>query len=178
MAAKPLKPNTYNGQARDPQTVATWLARMTTYLQLTNTVEADKVDIASTYLEDVAYTWYINQQATLTTFDLFKTSLRNQFVPQNYQDVAYRRYKTLSQSNLSVLDYSIQLKTLADQAGNFVSTSARDRDFVDGLQNDIKRFIVAQPPIHNETWENLVGRALRQEETLPVGYNLQVSKTT
>src|SRR5947207_2373644 len=105
------------------------------------------------------------------TFDLFKSSLRNHFVPQNYKDTAYRRYKTLCQGTLSVLDYSIQLKTVADQAGDLVSAGALHIDFVQGLHDKIKPFIVAQPAIPNETWESLVGHALRQEETLPVGYN-------
>jgi hypothetical protein len=170
--AKPLKPSTYDGQKRDPQTVDTWLARMTTYLRLTNTADADKVEIASTYLEDIAYTWYTNEQATLTTFDLFKSALRNHFVPQNYRDVAYRRYKALKQGDLSVSDYSIQLKTLADQVGSDrVPAATRDFDFIEGLHWRIKQFIVAQPPVKDEKWEELVGRALRQEETLSADYN-------
>jgi hypothetical protein len=135
----------------------------------------NKVEIASTYLEDVAYIWYNNERATLTTFDLFKSTLRDHFVPQNYKDVAYRRYKTLTQGILSVSDYSIQLKTLADQISDLVPPATRDLDFVNGLRYRIKQFIVAQPPIVDEKWSGLVGRALRQEETLPADYN-RVSK--
>ena len=54
--AKPLKHNIYNGQTRDAQTVDTWLVRIITYLRLTNTADTDKVEIASTYLDNVAYT--------------------------------------------------------------------------------------------------------------------------
>ena len=32
MAAKPLKPHSYDGEKHDPQTVDAWLARMTAYL--------------------------------------------------------------------------------------------------------------------------------------------------
>ena len=162
--AKPLKPTTYDGQKRDAQTVDTWLARMTAYLRLTNTDEADKVDIASSYLEDTAYTWYTNEQASLTTFDLFKSNLRAHFVPQNHKDIAYRQYKALKQNALSVSDYSIQLKTLADQIKDLVPAPTRNLDFVEGLNSRIKRFMVAQPPSGEETWSDLVGHALRQEE--------------
>src|SRR5271169_3699360 len=169
--AKPLKPNTYDGEKLDPQTGDIWLARMTTYLRLTNTAEADRVEIASSYLKGVAYTWFMNERATLTTFDLFKSTFRGHFVPQNYKDVAYRRYKALTQGTLSVTDYSIQLKTLADQISDLVPSATRDLDFVNGLHYRIKQFIVAQPPIMDEKWSGLVGRALRQEETLPADYN-------
>ena len=173
--AKPLKPNTYNGETCDAQTIDTWLARMTTYLRLTHTAEEDEVDIASSYFEDIAYTWYANHHASFTTFDLFKSSLQNHFVPQNHKETAYRQYKTFSQGTLSVLDYSIRFKALAVQAGDLVSATAQHTDFVEGLHRLIKPFIVAQPAIPNETWENLVGRALRQEETLPANYNLKAA---
>src|SRR5271169_5619778 len=174
--AKPLKPNTYDGEKLDPQTGDIWLARMTTYLRLTNTAEADKVDIASSHLEGIAYTWFMNEHATLTTFDLFKSTLRGHFVPQNYKDVAYRHYKALTQGTLSVSDYSIQLKPLADQISDLVPPATRDLDFVNGLHYRIKQFIVAQLPIMDEKWSGLVGRAFCQEETLPADYN-RVSKS-
>ena len=61
------------------------------------------------------------------TFDLIKSSLWNHFVLQNYKDIAYRRYKIFSQGNLSILDYSIQFRTLADQLGMaFRADPARD----------------------------------------------------
>ena len=175
MAAKPLKPNSFNGEKGDPQIVDIWLTRMTTYLRITKTVEDEKVDIASSYLEGVALTWYMTELATLTSFDIFKSALRARFVPQNYKEVAYRRYKALTQGTLSVSDYSIQLKTLADQISDLVPPATRDLDFVNGLHYRIKPFIVAQPPIIDEKWAGLVGRALRQEETLPADYN-RVSK--
>jgi hypothetical protein len=131
--AKIRAPNAYDGSKRDAQTVDTWLARMTTYLTLTNTADANKVETASTYLDEVAYKWYENERATLTSFEIFKSTLRDHFVPQNFKDVAYRRYKTLTQGTLSVSDYSIQLKTLADQISDLVPPATRDLDFVNGL---------------------------------------------
>ena len=169
--AKLPKPPAYKGEQRDAQTVDTWLTKMTTYLELTNTAEADRVKIASAYLEDTAYDWYVGEQASLTTFDMFKSSLRAHFVPQNHRDVAYRRYKALKQDTLSVSDYSIQLRTLANQIKDLVPEVTLHLDFVEGLNGRIKRFMVAQVPSAQETWPELVGRALRQEETLPADYN-------
>ena len=109
--AKIRAPSAFDGTKRDAQTVDIWLARMTTYLRLTNTAEGDTVDTASSYLDETGYKWYANERATLTNFEIFKSAMRDHFVPQNYKDVAYRRYKTLTQGTLSVSDYSIQLKT-------------------------------------------------------------------
>src|SRR4030095_15029464 len=96
----------------------------------------------------------------------------------NHKSVAYSQYKTLKQGNLSVSDYSIKIKALADQIPDLVPASTRDLDFVAGLFHDIKKFIVAQPPVKNETWNALVGRALRIEETLPSGYQLTSNRPT
>ena len=149
---------------------------MTTYLRLTNTPEGEKVAIASSYLEGIAYTWYETNQTSLTTYDLFKSSLRSRFIPQNYKETAYSQYKVFSQGTLSVLDYSIQFKALADLAGvDLVPIAAQHTDFKRGLHPRIKPFIIAQLVNPNETWDDLVGRALRQEETLPVGYNVKAT---
>ena len=169
--AKIREPKEFDATKRDAQSVDIWLARMTTYLRLTQVAEGEKVETASWYLDETGYKWYANERATITNFEIFKSTLRDHFVPQNYKDVAYRRYKTLTQGILSVSDYSIQLKTLADQISDLVPPATRDLDFVNGLHNRIKQFIVAQPPIVDEKWSALVGRALRQEETLPADYN-------
>jgi len=133
--AKIREPNEFDATKRDAQSVDIWLARMTTYLRLTKVAEDDKVETASGYLDETGYKWYANERATLTNFEIFKSTLRDHFVPQNYKDVAYRRYKTLTQGILSVSDYSIQLKTLADQISDLVPPATRDLDFVNGLHN-------------------------------------------
>ena len=119
MAAKPMKPPAFDGETRDAQTVETWLIRMTTYLRLTKTVEEEKVDTASSYLDGVALKWFIGDQTTLLagTFEEFKTSLRDHFVPQNHKSVAYNQYKTLKQGNLSVSEYSIKIKARRPNSG-------------------------------------------------------------
>src|SRR5438552_11640232 len=146
---------------------------MTTYLTLTNTAENRKVEIASSYLTIDAFDWYIDNQTTLEagTFNAFKTSLRDRFVPQNYKSTIYNQYKGLTQGSLSVSEYSIKFKALADQIPDLVPAATRDLEFVTGLFHEIKKFIVSQPPVKNETWTALVGRAMRIEETLLPGYN-------
>ncbi len=180
MAAKPMKPSAYDGKTRDARIVDSWLARMTTYLKLTKTPEDDKVELASSYLEDDAYDWFTGHQATLLadTFDAFKTSLRDHFVPQNHKTTVYNEYKRLRQNELSVSEYSIKIKALADQITDLVPTTTRDLDFVAGLFPEIKRSIVSQPPVDNETWNALVGRALRVEETLPSSYQSASKRLT
>ena len=171
--AKPMKPSEYDGKTLDTRTVNAWLIRMTTYLTLTNTAENRKVEIASSYLTIDAFDWYIDNQTTLEagTFDAFKTSLRDRFVPQNYKSTIYNQYKGLTQGSLSVSEYSIKFKALADQIPDLVPNATRDLEFVTGLFHEIKKFIVSQPPVKAETWSALVGRAMRIEETLLPGYN-------
>src|SRR5437762_2767760 len=114
--AKPMNPNAYNGKIHDAQTVDTWLIRMTTYLKLTLTPEEDKVELSSSYLDSDALEWFVGNQTTLLagTFDSFKTSLRDHFVLQNSKIVAYNQYKIPKQGNLSISEYSIKIKVLAD----------------------------------------------------------------
>jgi retrotransposon gag protein len=171
--AKPMKPIEYDGKSRDARTVDAWLIRMTTYLTLTNTADERKVELASSYLAGDAFDWFIDNQTTLVagTFDDFKTSLRDRFVPQNYKSVTYNQYKGFKQGSLSVSEYSIKFKALADQIPDLVPFATRDLEFVAGLYHEIKKFIVSQPPVAKETWTELVGRALRIEETLLPGYN-------
>ena len=78
-----MKPPAYDRETRDAQTVDIWLIRMTTYLRLTKTDEKEKVDIASGYLDGTALKWFVGNQTTLLvgTFEEFKTSLHNHFVP-------------------------------------------------------------------------------------------------
>jgi len=170
--AKPMKPSEFDGKTRDARIVDTWLLRMTNYLTLTKTEETDKVGFAMSYLTSDALDWYMANQTTLATgtFGEFKTLLRDHFVPQNYKSTTYSQYKVLKQGSLSVSEYSGKMKSLADQIPELVTPATRDIDFVEGLFHDIKRFIVSQPPVKNETWTELVGRALRLEETLPRGY--------
>ena len=158
-----MKPGAYDGKARDARIVDAWLTRMTTYLKLTKTPEGDKVELASSYLESDAYDWFIGNQTTLLagTFDVFKASFRDHFVPQNHKIAVYNEYKRLKQNGLSVSEYSIKIKALADQIPDFVPTATRDLDFVTGLFDDIRRSLVSQPPVPGETWNALVGRALR-----------------
>ena len=47
-----------------------------------------------------------------------------------------------------------------------------------GLFHDIKKFIISQSPVKNETWTEFVGRVLRLEETLPSGYQLTPNRPT
>jgi len=145
---------------------------MTNYLTLTKTEETDKVGFAMSYITSDALDWYMANQTTLATgtFGEFKTLLRDHFVPQNYKSTTYSQYKVLKQGSLSVSEYSGKMKSLADQIPELITPATRDIDFVEGLFHDIKRFIVSQPPVKNETWMELVGRALRLEETLPRGY--------
>src|SRR5437667_7046440 len=119
-------------------------------------------------------------QTTLAagTSDNFKTSLRDHFFPQNYKSITYNQYKVLKQGTLSVSEYSGKMKSLANQIPELVTSATRDVDFVEGLFPDIKRFINSQPPVKNETWTELVSRALRLEEKLPSGYQLTPNRST
>src|SRR5439155_21808474 len=102
--AKPMRPSEYDGKTRDARIVDTWLLRMTNYLTLTNTEENKKVGFAMSYLTSDALDSYMVNQTTLAagTFDNFKTSLRDHFVPQNYKNITYNQYKALKQGTLSV----------------------------------------------------------------------------
>ena len=148
-----MKPSEYDDKTRDARIVDTWLLRMTNYLTLTNIEENKKVGFTISYLTSDALDWYMINQTTLaaSTFDNFKTSLRDHFIPQNYKNTTYNQYKHLKQDILSISKYSSKMKSLADQVSELVTLTTRDLDFIDDFFHDIKRFIISQSSIEKET---------------------------
>jgi len=53
--AKIREPKEFDATKRDAQSVDIWLARMTTYLRLTQVAEGEKVETASWYLDETGY---------------------------------------------------------------------------------------------------------------------------
>src|ERR1700694_5422486 len=100
-SAKPAKPPTYSG-SRDPEVVEAWIYRMDTYLTVTGTPAKDKVVLASTYLDGTALHWFISSRTDLTTYDLFKSGLKAQFIPANYESVLFSRFQSTKQGTKTV----------------------------------------------------------------------------
>jgi len=86
--AKLSKPDDYTGEDKDldPEVLEAWLDTMEDYLTLTKTTDvAEQVSTAAMYLKNTARRWYRTNKASVTTFAIMKTKIRDHFIPANYR---------------------------------------------------------------------------------------------
>ena len=136
--AKPHEPTTYSGQ-REMQVLNSWVFKMERYLRITVTKEEQWVDIASTYLEGTANTWYESwypqvmrnaraaapeksQHGVYITWEMFVLNLRQAFQPPNHHEHLRNKWYNLKQTG-TVAQYvhefrelRLQLETSEDEA--------------------------------------------------------------
>jgi hypothetical protein len=117
--SKAAKPELYSGEG-DPLLVDSWLNKMARYLRLSDTPEHKKVDTAATYLSGRAYEWFDNNEATCTSFDIFKINLRNFIVPANFTSVLLDKFLTLKQGSRSVQEYANAMQSLQTKISDLV----------------------------------------------------------
>jgi hypothetical protein len=147
---KLAKPNHYNGALST--NVDTWLFEMEQYLagSFVND-DAARITIASTYLRDLASTWWYQicqvERAPPTTWVEFKEALKSRFQPIAAARTARANLRNLKQGGKSVAEYcnafykQVQLisdMSEADKIDNFVSglnsVIAREVDYRDPTQ--------------------------------------------
>ena len=136
--AKPHEPTIYSGQ-REMQVLNSWVFKMERYLRITATKGELWVDIASTYLDGAANTWFetwhpeviahamaaapeASQHAVYIPWDIFVPNLKQAFRPPNHHEHLRSKWYDLKQTG-SVAQYvhefrelRLQLATSEDEA--------------------------------------------------------------
>jgi hypothetical protein len=138
---KPAKPPMYDGKLGTDPTV--WLFQVKQYFDITNTPEATRPMIASTYLTDNAATWWQtftsiqpNGDARAITWQMFHTGLTGMFKPVNSKKVARDRLAALQQTH-SVVKYNFDFQQLCLQIDDINEAEKLDK-YVRGLKQHIR----------------------------------------
>ena len=143
--AKLSKPDDYTGEDKDldPEVLEAWLDTMEDYLTLTKTTDvAEQVSTAAMYLKKTARRWYRTNKASVTTFEIMKTKIRDHFIPANYRTQLMLQWDSLKQDKKSVSDFVLDIRSLADKLDK--DTESRTHRLLFGINPGIRKFLIAQ----------------------------------
>ena len=116
---KPPKPSDFTGEVRSSEAVDIFFHQLGVFLRLSKVAEEDKTDVASMFLKDRAYRWFMTKPAnTIAKFADFQRELRSFFIPPDEQSVLAKRFNDAMQDRSSVADFSLELHTIADTLGD------------------------------------------------------------
>ena len=158
---KQINPTQPTFSGKPAENVSQWLYTMEQNLNLAKVADNDKPTYASTYLRDVALQYYQQiSRGTILTWDLFKTSLKNQFQPSNYNELLLDRIDKLQQTG-TVNEYIQQFMYLINQTEN-VSEASKIHMFRKGLPTATSAEIRYKKPA---TLQNACNMAMEFEES-------------
>lgn len=154
--AKPHDPSTYSGQ-REMNVLGSWVFTMERYLRITMTKEELWVDLASTYLDGMANTWFqtwyplavesikgVKADASHVPWDVFVHNLRQAFQPPNHHQHLCDSWFHLKQTG-SVAEYVHEFRALRLQLAPS-EDEALDK-FVRGLKFNTRRELLIRNPM-------------------------------
>ena len=162
-AAKCNKPKVYKGD-RAVMPIKNFLYSMNTYIRETNVPPAKQVDVATTYLEDDALTWWISHSSKFTdadkahwTIETVLTAIEREFMPRMAASDARNKLKQIKMKREQYKDYYDEFSKLLVSAGNVAEREKVDW-FMAGLT---KHYVDSLPgltrvPQDQLTYEQLV----------------------
>jgi len=124
-----------------------WLVKTEQLLKAARVPEADRVDVVSIQLTDLAHLWWTNEMERLgvpATWDMFTEAFMDKFFPETAKFEMERRFTNLIQGNRSVDDYAAEFTRLSRFAPALVADEAtRARRFKMGLDFSILENVVS-----------------------------------
>jgi RNase H-like domain found in reverse transcriptase/Reverse transcriptase (RNA-dependent DNA polymerase)/Integrase zinc binding domain/Chromo (CHRromatin Organisation MOdifier) domain/Retrotransposon gag protein/Integrase core domain len=159
------QPPQYNG-TRDADVVESWFYRVRTYFRMASIDEKMKLEMATCFLEGDAMTWYLANEASITTYVEFESALRDYFLPSNYITVMSAKFKKLNQGQFSsVAEYATAVSSMGQKlkAAEEVTDKGIRSTFVDGLNAKIRHYLVDRRD--SDSLSNLIKSALHLEES-------------
>ena len=88
------------------------------------------------------------------------------FITDAYREAKYKQFMNLKQRNLTVAEYEKEFSHLSKYAPEPILTKAfRSRQFEDGLNESIKRYIVVVTSLQLVNFYQLVQAAMRVEKS-------------
>jgi Retrotransposon gag protein len=159
---KPPMPSDFTGQVRSFEAVDIFFHQLGVFLRLSKVAEEDKTDVASMFLKDRAYRWFMTKQASIAKFTYFERECCAFFIPPDEQSVLIKRFNDATQDRSSVADFALELRTIADTLGDIPERMLKHQ-FTNGLRTSIQA-ILAGYTTKADTWDELVEKALKAED--------------
>ena len=131
--------------------------------------DAMKRRLASRQLQGRAMNWW-NAIRTATpedqvTWVQFKARFSEKFIPAAQKSVLFKRFLELKQNGRAVSDYIAEFNTLSKYGLSLIDTPEKKNEkFITGLDGYLRERLINHI---DETFESIVGKALRSESLYP-----------
>lgn len=137
-----------------------WIFKISQFFTYHQTLEEDRITIASFYLDGPALAWYqwMHRNQQIVSWTQFLTALETRFTPTAYDDPRGKLFK-LTQST-TVAAYLTEFEALANRLEG-LSPADLLSCFISGLKTEIRREILALRP---SSLSQAAGLARLQEE--------------
>ena len=143
---KRLGPSIFAG-TETPLEAEQWMVKTEQLLKAARVPEADRVDVVSIQLTDLAHIWWTNELTRLeapVTWETFSEAFLEKFFPETAKFEMERKFTHLTQGNRSVDEYAAEFTRLSRFAPTLVADEAtRARRFKMGLNFSILENVVS-----------------------------------
>ena len=130
----------------EPSMAENWLERTERMLVQMHCTTEDKLEYASSLLQDEAYQWWVSLIRAAPpegiTWEFFLTEFRKQYVGHIYLSNMRQEFHNLKQRHMSVTEYQREFTRLSKYAPEMLVTEEEKcRKFEDGLNNYIRAHV-------------------------------------
>lgn len=130
--------------------VDAWLFEMMSYLDVCAVPDAQRLNVASSYLKDAALQWWLGQNRLPAperpnNWLTFTTALRERFQPLAASRTARAQLRALHQGKMNVAEYSNKFYTLVNLITD-MGEADQIETFISGLRPDLAREVDLREP--------------------------------
>ena len=146
-----------------------WLEKLERVLEEVRCPPDQRASCAISLLQDEAYDWWKQvlkspRIPNPLTWEFFIQEFRAKYVTDMHRDSKWKQFLNLKQRNLSMAEYEKEFSHLSKYAPKLVLTKAfRCRQFKDGLQDSIKRYLAPMTSLQSVDFYQLVQAAMKVE---------------
>ena len=146
-----------------------WLEKLQRILEEVKCPPDQRISCVVSLLQSEAYDWWklVLRSPRIPnpmTWEFFVQEFRANKVTEIYREFKWKQFLNLKQRNLSVAEYEKESSYLSKYAPELVLTEAfRCRQFEDGLQDSIKRYLEPMTSLQQVNFHQLVQAAMKIE---------------
>jgi hypothetical protein len=148
----------------NPEEFLDWMEQIEYELELQDFLEANKVSRAALEFEDYAHEWWKKHphKHFVKCWEDLKKTIREEFVPHEYELILLRRLKSIKQGSKSVQSYHDELSFTMRWANIFDDMDAKEY-FMRGLNANIVAAIKGK---YSRSVHNLLAYAHKEERKI------------
>ena len=146
--------------------IQAWLKTHERVFENMGVTDRQKVQIASSFLQDGASDWFDVVSAEIgeeeLTWERFRERFELRFIPEAEKAILARRFIELKQRDMTVQEYVNTFNSLSKYGPDLVNTPfKKNQKFVDGLRRKLKEQLLTQL---RSTFDEIVDLAMRYED--------------